>query len=80
MQPNLGGIRYTIVCRRPRKPETTHISQVCYLRKVRSTLFQPIVALKLLGSFLSNLYILVGPYTRPYIPNLKEIATVVSDI
>ena len=68
------------MCCRPRKPETAHTSQVCYLRKVRSSLFQPIVALKLLGSFLSNLHILVGPYTQPYIPNLKEIATAVSEI
>ena len=54
--------------------KTGHCTQVCYLHEVRSSLF------KLLGQFLSNLYILVRPYTRPYIPNLKEIAPVVSEI
>ena len=63
MRPNLGAIRHTVVCRQPRKPETADTSQECYLREVQSSLFQPIVALKLLGSFLSNLYILVRPYT-----------------
>ena len=57
-----------------------HHTQVCYLRAPWSSRFQPIVALKLLGRFLSNLYILVGPYSRPCISNLKEIAPVVSEI
>ena len=71
---------FSISDTRPRKPETGHRTQVCYLHEVRSSLFQPMIPLKLFGRFLSNLYILVGPYTRPYIPNLKEIAPVVSEI
>ena len=35
---------------------------------------------KTIGSILSNLYIFVRPYTQPYIPNLKEITPVVSEI
>ena len=39
--------------------KTGHLTQVCYLHEEQSSLFQPIVGLKLLGRFLSNLYILV---------------------
>ena len=39
-----------------------HRTQVCYLRAPWSSRFQPIVASKLLGRFLSNLYILVELY------------------
>ena len=68
-------IRHTVVCwalsavKKTVKNRAPHTS-VLFTR----TIFQPIVALKLLSRFLSNLYILVRPYTRPYIPNLKEIA------
>ena len=35
----LACIRHTVVCRRPKKLKTGHHTQVCYLRKLRSSQF-----------------------------------------
>ena len=42
--------------------------------------FQPLISLQPLGRFLSIAHILYPPYTRPYIPNLKEICWEVCEI
>ena len=53
---------------------------VCYLQEPLTSHFQLLVSLKPLGWFLSNSHILCPPYTRPYIPNLKEIGPAVHEI
>ena len=55
-------------------------AQVCYLRDRSSSRFQPIITQKLWRLFLLILYILLSPYTAPYIPNLIGIAPAVPEI
>ena len=69
--------RHTVMYQRPRKLCGT---QVCYLQETLTHYFEPLICLQLLGRFLSDLLILCPPYTRPYIPNLKEIGPVVREI
>ena len=69
--------RHTVVCQQPRKPCGT---QVCYLQEPLTCCFQPLISLQPLYRFLSNSHILCPPYTRPHIPNLKEIGPVGSKI
>ena len=68
--------RHTVVCQRPRKPCE---SQVLFT----GTTNLPFSALRIsitTGRFLLNSHILCPPYTRPYIPNLKEISPVVCEM
>ena len=74
---NIRKSRHMVVCQQPRKPCGT---QVCYLEEPLTSCFQPLISLQPLGQFLSYSHILCPPYTRPYIPNLKEIGPVVREI
>ena len=67
-----------VMCQRPRKPCGTQ--DLVYYYRNQTYHFNPLYLYNQWARFLSNSQMLCPPYTKLYIPNLKEITPVVHEI